>query len=201
MTVVHPKPIDKNKRTCCICNEVFFAFLSSRKTTCGKKSCVSVRIGHGVRRHGDSKSRLYGIWCGIKTRCLHHNRYKHFEVCDAWKKYPSFRDWAIKTGYADGLEIDRKDNKKGYSPENCRWATREQQMQNTGPSNKKNKTSIYKGVQKLGHTKKKWRALGSVNRKPKQLGLFSTEIEAAKAYDEWAKSEYGVFAYLNFKEE
>ena len=35
----------------------------------------------------------------------------------------------------------------------------------------------------------------------KQLGLFSTEIEAANAYDEWAKSEYGVFAYLNFKEE
>jgi len=37
-------------------------------------------------------------------------------------------------GYERGLQIDRRDNNLDYSPENCRWVTRSQNMQNSSKS-------------------------------------------------------------------
>lgn len=51
-------------------------------------------------------------------------------VCDAWLEFKTFHDWAIANGYKEGLSIDRMDNDKGYSPENCQWATRKTQSRN-----------------------------------------------------------------------
>lgn len=89
-------------------------------------------------KHGDAvvgrQTRLYRIWSGIITRCNNKNN-KHYgakgiEVCEEWKDYVEFKKWAESNGYSDNLTIDRKDNDKGYFPDNCRWVTMKEQQRN-----------------------------------------------------------------------
>lgn len=90
------------------------------------------------KTHGETNTRLYRIWCGMKRRCNnpHDERFpiyggRGITVCAEWiESYEAFRDWAIENGYNDQLSIDRKDNDKGYSPDNCRWETPSGQANN-----------------------------------------------------------------------
>ena len=89
--------------------------------------------------HGQSRTRLYTIWCDMKQRCLNKKQkvFKHYgerkiSICDKWKNdFNSFYDWSIRNGYADNLTIDRIDVDGNYNPSNCRWATMQQQHRNT----------------------------------------------------------------------
>lgn len=88
--------------------------------------------------HGQSRTRLYTIWCDMKQRCLNKNQkaFKHYgerriSICDEWKNnFNSFYDWAIRNGYTDNLTIDRIDVDGNYNPSNCRWTTMKQQRRN-----------------------------------------------------------------------
>lgn len=107
----------------------------------GYKSCgcgtIEFRRKH-LQTHGQSGTRPYRIWCNMLTRCTNVNtpnyaRYgaRGIRVCDSWLQ--SFEDfWEdMGEGYAEHLQLDRKNNNGPYSPANCKWSTRKEQTRNT----------------------------------------------------------------------
>jgi len=66
--------------------------------------------------------------CGQKHGCrsasnLRRYRDRGIRVCDEWRHFPTFEAWAMKHGWRKGLQIDRIDPDKDYSPDNCRIVT------------------------------------------------------------------------------
>jgi len=141
------------------------------------------------RTHGDSNlnSRLYVTWGNMKRRCLNptakeerNYRSRGVTICDEWLSYMVFKSWALNNGYTDKLTIDREDNTKGYSPENCRFVDISTQNANKGITNK-NKSG-YIGVAVRGDmftAQAQW--LGKTH----NLGRFACPVEAAKTRDKF----------------
>lgn len=117
--------------------------------SCGCKRVEVTRqqsIRHGAATTG-KKTKTYRIWIGMKTRCENPNtnmfdRYmgRGIGVCEEWRA--SYETFLRDMGECPpGMSLDRIDNNKGYSKENCRWATRFQQANNT----EKNRFFEYNG--------------------------------------------------------
>jgi len=100
-------------------------------THCG---CMYV---NPAQTHGMTKNPLYKVWQGMKIRCLYPSAISYpnyggrgIKVCEEWlNNFMCFYN-DMKDGYKKGLQLDRIDNDKDYSKENCCWSTRKVQTRN-----------------------------------------------------------------------
>lgn len=93
---------------------------------------TTLRHGHGKRT---KKSPTYSTWSMMKHRCScpSYDRYSYYggrgiTVCERWQIFENFlEDMGERPA---GATLDRIDTNKGYSKDNCRWATKAQQQSN-----------------------------------------------------------------------
>lgn len=109
---------------------------SGNTTSCG---CYRIenakKLYSGVRQND---KHLYAVWNGIKQRCRNTNNRSYYnyggrgiKICDEWAdNYEVFYNWAIRSGYKTGLEIDRIDYNGDYCESNCRFVQKEIQANN-----------------------------------------------------------------------
>lgn len=150
LTVVHalPSVVDSNgiKRTVweckCECGTITTArtanLLNGSHISCG---CYRAEFGIPKFVHGDSATKLYGVWAAMKSRCSAKSGHsfiyyasRGISVCNGWSEsFTAFKEWAVANGYREGLEIDRIDTDGNYCPENCRFVTHWENCQNRRP--------------------------------------------------------------------
>lgn len=107
----------------------------------GQKSCGCSQFANAAtarRTHGKSGTALHRLWRNMINRCERkqtHNYQRYggrgINVCSEWRlDSGAFIAWCEANGYRTGLELDRRNNDKGYSPDNCRFVTRAQNQSN-----------------------------------------------------------------------
>lgn len=171
----------------------------------------------GTTRINGKHTRIYKIWCDMKTRCYNENSkaYKHYggrgiTMCAEWlNDFIAFNNWAMANGYNDTLTIDRINVNGNYEPLNCRWATVQEQAQNkrykaikkepTKHIDKWTATEIeqLKELYKQGRSQKEIaeilnKSIGSIRNKASRLNIANRNNEYSDYEKEYILKNYGV---------
>jgi len=139
----------------CSCGKSFEATILQVKNG-NTKSCGCLRDnkikeqGFKNSTHGQRKHPLYKMWQGMLRRCNDPKDFGYYnyggrgiKVCHRWKDINNFLE-DMYNSYKPGLELDRIDVNGNYEPENCRWVTRKQNMNNM----RRNRIVEYNGIKK-----------------------------------------------------
>lgn len=135
------EPVHANKqwmwRVRCDCGEeriyVPHEVISGKVKSCG---CYRKSGKQTPRVHGESHTRLHDTWTGMNNRCNPQNknseRYgvRGIKVCEEWKDYTKFAEWARNNGFREDLTIERVDVNGDYCPDNCTWIPLSKQARN-----------------------------------------------------------------------
>lgn len=138
--------------------------------------------GEKVDGFAPRKHPLYYTWSNMLSRCTNPNAPNFSDyggrgitVCERWHH---FKNFALDMGMKPSLHhsLDRIDNDLGYSPENCKWSTRQEQN-----SNKRVYQTSVTGVSGIRFRGKKYQVRVLINGKRKSIGNYNTLQEALDA--------------------
>lgn len=111
--------------------------------SCGCKRKEDLAKNGFRLKHGQSRSRLYGVWGAMVDRCENPNAHEYenyggrgIKICDEWRtNFEAFAEWAYANGYDEKAKrrestLDRIDVDGDYEPSNCRFASAKEQNRN-----------------------------------------------------------------------
>lgn len=194
----YPTPTSKRKRHyslyLCHCGNEFKSntdnVKSGKVSSCGCQ--IKIPSPLGKKDVLLSKHRLYKTWSGMRQRCENPNNDRYIDyggagitVCESWKKSINFINDMSST-FVEGYTLDRIDNAKGYSKDNCRWSSAETQARHTRILSKANTTG-FRGVCFCAKAKA-CRAQIKISSKHIHLGTFTNPYDGAIIYDNYITS-------------
>ncbi len=202
LKLLQQKVLKKSGHWCnlyqCDCVNQKIMFPANVRTGKSKSSgCLRSKVSRTkAKTHGLTGSYTYGIWAGMKGRCVVKNNAKYktygavgITICEKWLKFEGFLE---DMGEApEGLTIDRIDGTKGYSKDNCRWATYQTQSRNRRVSS--SSTTGVKGVSFV-KSRNRYQARITVDGKTIGLGMYKKIEEAEQAR---IQAEYKYFGDIH----